>query len=143
MIPISSKHKGMTPEPMPSETELAAAFKVVDAQWLHVYQLLYFRGLTQPGDNARPFSVKRSSTASHCIDITMTDQPELKFFVRGTGSHDTDEAILEKVELLLKARGKAKIDPRACCALAEQKFCVCRFSYTCPVHGSQCIGSHD
>jgi hypothetical protein len=38
---------------------------------------------------------------------------------------------------------KTKKDPRFCCALAERRSCVCSISFTCPVHGSTCIGTHD
>lgn len=31
----------------------------------------------------------------------------------------------------------------ACCELATTRACACRRSYSCPTHGTTCIGSHD
>jgi hypothetical protein len=31
----------------------------------------------------------------------------------------------------------------ACCKKAQEKFCVCTLSFSCPDHGYRCIGSHD
>jgi hypothetical protein len=30
-----------------------------------------------------------------------------------------------------------------CCEKARRVSCVCRISWSCPVHGSWCVGSHD
>lgn len=32
---------------------------------------------------------------------------------------------------------------RKCCELALSSYCVCTYSYVCPVHGDTHIGSHD
>jgi hypothetical protein len=35
------------------------------------------------------------------------------------------------------------VGPMACCPEASRRQCVCMYSYSCPTHGEQHIGSHD
>jgi hypothetical protein len=56
---------------------------------------------------------------------------------------DTDETVLKKVKLMMSAIKTPKINPYACCGLAKVRSCVCTYSFTCPLHGDTCIGSHD
>lgn len=36
-----------------------------------------------------------------------------------------------------------KVSMGRCCTKAQGRPCVCEVSYTCPDHGTRCIGSHD
>lgn len=44
---------------------------------------------------------------------------------------------------LEERRDKAALHPERCCELAVLRPCVCRVSFTCPTHGTNCHGTHD
>jgi len=58
---------------------------------------------------------------------------------------ELDDKLATKVRLASEALSGnlAKIDHRVCCALAKRESCVCEIRCSCPLHGGNCIGSHD
>lgn len=142
-IDILPQHRRLVITPDPGRDAVRRSAHVLGNQFLHVYQLLYVRGLTHPGTAARPLRVERvitHGTVTTALAIIAVDQPDLRFTVH---AGDDDQETLRRVALVLDAVGKEKISPRACCAMAERRCCVCLESFTCPLHGTTCIGSHD
>jgi hypothetical protein len=82
----------------------------------------------------------------------------LRLMIAGCKRHDAAEAIraathdrvanMEAIRLLealerLPGTDWQVPDSWACCRKARRVFCVCSASFTCPVHGNFCIGTHD
>jgi hypothetical protein len=161
--------KPRVPVRLPSDEEISKAFEVLSAQETHWYQLLYFNGLTSPGGN--PVVVERGywtagSTRNVQSVINIYPNPSLKLIqdkvplllhpdareaqaliiAKGLGftirHDDTDEGVLEKVEMMMEGLDKP-VREYACCGLAEPRNCVCVASFECPLHGTRCTGSHD
>lgn len=137
------------PYPRPSDEAMDKAWEVIDAWFLHFYQLLYFQNppLTQPGNIGRPFNLKHSQEHSHCIRVecqpwSVLPQTEFNFLIT---PDTTDETVLKYCHAILDAiaAGKTKVHPSACCALAEFSNCVCMYSFKCLIHGETHIGTHD
>lgn len=135
------------PKPRPSNEELNKAWEVVDAWFLHFYQLLYFANpkLTEPG-RGRPFNLKMSTDHRHCIQVECQPwsgrREEFDFVI---APHMKDETVLTLCNAILEAinSGKKKVHDMACCALAKQTNCVCAYSFNCIVHGEKHVGTHD
>ena len=140
----------------PSYADLSAANDVRNKVKLHFYQLLYFQQpqLTAPGSPASPFEVSFDPKAAACIRIDFNGSyhfpknPDYSFRVLPGGLDkiaETDKDVLDKCRLILKAstEKKEKTHSRACCPLAEVKYCVCDISFACPLHGTACHGTHD
>lgn len=132
-------------KPCPTNAEVSAAVQTLNDFSLRVYQILYFNKppLAQPGNNGL-YKVDVKINAGHIttrLQITRTAFPDYSFSIRA----DQLYIILTNIELIEEAiaNGKAKIHYLACCPLAEFSPCVCVASFRCPVHGSQCHGSHD
>ena len=142
---MKEKIKNQTPAACPSREEVSKAVGVLWDQQLHYYQLLYFKGLTDP--YGIPYKVSRdsiceSNNPTDCLNISRQNHPEYTFFVpNGT----KDEYIMKNIELIENAikKGLKKEHNLACCPLAKQVQCVCVASFDCPIHGRFCIGSHD
>lgn len=134
-----------TPKPSPKPQQINDAVQALSDQHLHVYQLLYFQNLTTP---TGPLKIRRviSSLGTATVLLSVTNESH---FATGKGlffnvrPETPDEEILEKAKLLLDGNTKEKPFHEACCVYAERRFCVCRISFTCPLHGSTCIGTHD
>ena len=134
----------LKPISCPSPEAISKAIDILSNQLLHFYQLLYFKGLTNPYGN--PFNVERATyqetnpTTNICI--YPAGHKEFAFYVH---DKEDDEKVLKNVKLIQDAlqSGKPKIDGMACCSLAERRQCVCVASFECPIHGNMCIGSHD
>lgn len=127
---------------MPSKNDIAKAVEVLEEQHLHVYQLLYINGLTNP--SGQPVSVKRemfgANRLTNVIRVSVSSNPELYFFVRYA---TTDNDILNLTKLMLENKNKEKSFPEACCCFAIKNPCVCSLSFNCILHGSTHIGTHD
>ena len=137
---VLEKWRKYTPVPCPKNPLIDEAVEILGKQRLHIYQLLFYRGLTQPGLNARPLVITRNTTALGILKIEHHSREKgLYFNLRGT---ETDEEILKKAKLVLDAVGKP-VQDYACCAHAVPRMCVCRASFDCELHGPTCVGSHD
>ena len=130
--------------PCPTKEEIEKAFEVLGNQELHYYQVLYEYRLTSP--LGFPFTVGRAFSNDNGmtkmlrpIQIYHRDHKELGFYV----GNKSDDEILELVRMINKNLNRQKISPRACCGLAVREECVCNESFSCPLHGSTCYGSHD
>ena len=125
-----------------SRQKILEAVNTLSNQQLHIYQVLYFKGLTSPG--GRPLEVKRHVPnpviVSPLIEISYPPQTSLKFFCWGS---ESDEEILTKARMCIEGYGKPKVDFRACCCYAKFRGCVCTVSFDCPLHGKTCFGTHD
>lgn len=136
--------KKKMPHACPSQDEIWSAIEILDDQWLHFYQLLYFKGLTNPG--GYPFTVERhfssgTNRLTAGIDIYPKDHPEFKFTVF---EHLQDAEVELNLQLIQEAiqANKPKLE-YACCPLATPRQCVCMASFECPIHGNTCVGTHD
>ncbi len=136
--------KERKPQSCPNKEDIWRSIEILDDQWLHFYQLLYLKQLTNP--YGAPFTVERhaSSGSSHLttgIDIYPKDHPEFKFTVF---CDDDDKMVLKNLKLIQEAiRNDKKTLEYACCPLATPRQCVCVASFECPIHGNTCVGSHD
>lgn len=54
-----------------------------------------------------------------------------------------DELLLVEPLNAEERRAEARRYPNRCCDLAVFRPCVCSVSFTCPEHGTTCIGTHD
>lgn len=151
-----------TPIALPTDEQISAAFKVLQDQATHWYQLLLFNGLTSPGGG--PVVVERGYWENGNIqepqsiimlypspghpaiydgalrpDVMKSMAKQYGFAIR---HDDTDETVLAKVKLMMDGLGKP-FDVNACCSLATRRNCVCVASFSCPIHGDSCVGSHD
>lgn len=87
------------------------------------------------------------------LTLEISDKIPFTRGVRADCSLDTGMSICSEGpdELLSMAKllqegwnsGKRRPKGRACCLLAERRSCVCEESWSCPVHGNQCHGTHD
>lgn len=129
--------------PCPPKEAIDQALKTLRDQEVNIFQMLYFNGLARPGNQGGKYKLGRSFTngmVTSAIRVCNSQHPQFYFLAR-----NSDE-VMDKVVLIEKAiqEGKTeKIDRRACCPLAETRSCVCLISFTCPIHGTQCHGSHD
>lgn len=132
------------PQACPDKEDIWKAIEILDDQWLHFYQLLFFKHLTNP--YGYPFTVERHPSLSGRgglttgIDIYPKEHPDFKFTVF---DDKDDETVHKNIELIQNAIGKEKVSEHACCPLATHRQCVCVASFECPIHGVTCIGSHD
>ena len=104
---------------LPDRDQIKEALKVLREQQVHVFQALYFNGYR----------------------VWNVEHPQ--FYLTAFAG---DDELLDKIELIEQAieDGKLeKISSRACCPLAEHRSCVCIESFSCPLHGTHCHGSHD
>lgn len=127
----------------PSWEEVTKAVEVLNKQFLHVYQLLFSEGLTNPYHYAK-LKVGRkfvSNTTTVLIEVYVPDRENgLHFSTRVTD--ESDEEILRKARMLVDGRGMKKL-PHACCPYAERISCVCLASFSCQIHGETHVGTHD
>lgn len=136
------------PRPCPTREQLSAASAVLNDWKLHYFQLLYFNGLTSPGANVKPFEVKLSFGYSPHLHVHCAANDSYTFSLPWCNAEDqaaADADVLRKCRIIQTAisAGKTKVNRLACCPLALPGHCVCDFKSDCPVHGTQCNGSHD
>lgn len=155
------------PQPFVLSDELEAAWRKLSDFRLHFYQLLYFdrsviaAGLTTPGHPGSPFDVEFANNNGMIptLRIKLTggwvykdsDIEGLQFPIRYSqfktkeDQDRVDAEVIQKCKLIHETarEGKKKIDRQACCILAELRGCVCYISFSCPLHGTKCVGSHD
>lgn len=100
----------------------------------------------------------------HLFDLVKwSDEAQAAFIDRqtkgaGLTTHRALNAVIAPLERILRARGWTCVErgraktwsppplaphPEACCARAVVRPCVCRVSFSCEVHGTRCVGSHD
>lgn len=106
---------------------------------LALYQLFYAHGLTSPWGNPWKVSFLLGHPKGGSGHGFYAERGEYVLFSRDA------HKLLTYVQWLQEAfnNGKGKIEPRACCPLAEYRNCVCEVSFQCPIHNSTCIGTHD
>lgn len=125
----------------PSINEIKLAATSLNQARLRLYQLLYSVGLTNPsgGKWKAQIPINYDSVCSYLIAVGNDGCSEV------TVSGETADEVYLKVIQIENARlsGKTRVRPTACCILAEVNPCVCIESFTCPIHGTQCRGSHD
>jgi hypothetical protein len=122
------------------------SWQAIDDYFFHYYQLLFFvePPLTEP--NGRPFNLKWDAKHRHCIVVECQPwsgrREEFDFLI---GPMSSDEEVLAHCRAILNAIAelKPKVNQMACCPLAEPIGCVCAYSFSCPLHGEQHIGTHD
>ena len=135
------------PADLPSEAQMELSWQAIDDYYFHYYQLLFFAEppLTEAG-NGRPFDLKWDAKNRHCIRVECQPwsgrREEFDFLI---GPASSDEEVLEHCHAILDAiqSNRQKVDQMACCPLAEGIYCVCAYSFSCPLHGEQHIGTHD
>lgn len=135
----------------PSFDELRRASEAYRKWQLHYYQLLWFHEpkLTAPGRNGRPLSVEFDPDHIGCLKVVVPQNPAFNFsvlmYLHGKTQDEYDAEFLRRANLIVETMksDKQKIDQRACCPLATIRGCVCAISFTCEIHGQQCIGTHD
>lgn len=140
-----------TAKASPSFEEISRASDVYRDWMLHYYQLLWFHEpkLTAPGRNSRPLSVEFNPDHWGCLKVVVPQNPDFNFsilmFLNNKSQEEYDAEFLRKANMIVAALSgdMSKVDNRACCAFAKIRGCVCAISFTCEIHGSQCIGSHD
>ena len=144
--PVVSR-RSLVPQKCPSQEEISDALLVLSKQEMSVYQTLYREWLADP--YGRPLHVRRSDAAA-CIDVYTKyfdgeQEQEISFRVTKPEAEEGGLDVIAKARLVVEAvdSGKKKSDSRMCCPLAEYRPCVCEVSFTCPLHGTHCIGSHD
>lgn len=138
-------------KPCPSEKLIHDASATYRDWQLHYYQLLWFHEpkLTQPGRNGRPLSVEFDPDHIGCLKVVVPQNPAFNFsvlnFLNGKSQEEYDAEFLRKATAVVATlnSGKTKVDQRACCPLATIRGCVCAISFSCEIHGTQCVGSHD
>jgi hypothetical protein len=114
---------------------------------LGFYQIFYREKLTQPGSHGGPWKLSLSFptgglTIGYWVEASRKFPNGDFIFTRAK----TPQKLLFNAKALDHAyliANMKKFDPRVCCALAQRQNCVCSLSWECPIHGSQCIGSHD
>lgn len=134
MAILKRKPSGV-PIPCPSLDDVHNAFEVLENQRIHVYQVLYFAGLTTP--DGYPLEVARHGVS---ILVYLKRNSKLYFIVSG---NEFDEHILKLAHMIINAENMKKIDSQACCPYAKRKSCVCFKAFECEIHGETHIGSHD
>lgn len=125
----------------PTREEVSGAVEILGNQWLHVYQLLYFKKLTIP--EGRPLTIKRvitSNSVTTQLKICHWKNEKLHFGCFGT---EPDEEILDKAQMLVDGYGMELPFQLACCPYAKRISCVCHVAMTCKLHGETHIGTHD
>lgn len=138
-------------KPSPSFEEINRASGVYRDWLLHYYQLLWFHEpkLTAPGRNAQPLSVEFDPDHWGCLKVVVPRNVDFNFkilmMLHGKTQEEYDAEFLRKANLVVATlnSGKQKVDGRACCPLATIRGCVCAISFSCEIHGTQCIGTHD
>lgn len=137
----------------PSRDEIGAAALVLSRFKVSIYQPLYANGFVEPGNQGGKFYVNYSVDHIGCIEVSVSptwyrmksDGQDAAAAQCYTFNTLTPDGVLEKVKLIEAAiiERKVRVDRRACCPLAVITACVCTISFGCPVHGSQCHGTHD
>ncbi len=127
---------------LPPEPELSKALRVLNDQRLSIYQILYADGLAEPGTAGGQFAIDRevSGGAGMSLWLTITHRKSgISFKAK------SPEKVLDNARLILNAveMKATKCHYKACCPLATIRNCVCEVSFSCPIHGSNCHGSHD
>lgn len=127
---------------LPNKEDISNAAKIFNDQSLAFYQALYEYDLTNSFGTGKYQVIRniyQKSKVTTSINIENKKYPYYSFDAK------TPEEALQKIELIENAikEKKEKFDNRVCCPLAEKRFCVCSVSFTCPIHGGSCIGSHD
>jgi hypothetical protein len=132
----------------PDVTQINEAIKVLTQRNLHYYELLYNEKLTN-ANTRRPFYVTtmESKWAPYAgVTIGFAANADYNFNV--FGNVPSDEEILKRCDLILEAHAankqKDSLYPHyACCPLAVRTNCVCIASFSCPIHGHHCHGTHN
>lgn len=131
-----------TPLQIPDMEEISKSLRILNDQQLHVYQVLYFNGLTDPRGN--PLKVSRFINSNHVsilIEVARVGFENVGLFFKVRGN-EGDDKILKMARMLMEAKGKILL-PQACCEYAVATSCVCMYSYSCELHGERHIGTHD
>lgn len=117
------------------------AFKICSELDLIFYQKFYHAKKTScNGVGIWALELRVKSGSFHCCRATFNRDKSI--FVESRDPNDLFDKCL-KIEEGWNAGKTKRADSRFCCPLAEKQDCVCVISWTCPVHGSRCIGSHD
>jgi hypothetical protein len=125
----------------PDSFDYEKSFKDINDALLVAYQVFFFEGLTNPhpyGDKYH-IGLYQSGIVVAGFKATHLSNPELTVTARDPIK------LLEYAKLLREGweNGKRRISHQACCILAERTECVCIESFSCPIHGTRCRGTHD
>lgn len=127
----------------PRPDEINAACQTINSAILRLHQLLYAGFLnspTYPAWIAGIASVPGQVGISNLLEAIGPDEHGKEFSIKGK----TPEEVYRLVYLFEEAKRSGRVRPEgACCLLAEPRNCVCTQSFACPVHGTQCQGSHE
>lgn len=142
-------YKGGSPSPVeqgPTQKEFDAACDVINKYCLRLYQLLWAAKLTEPGRANTKYKWDTGIGETPCCGIghwLEAKGPDGVGVVSVRGK--TPEEVYTKIVMIEagKKEGRKRVSHRACCILATRRDCVCLESFNCPVHGTQCHGTHD
>lgn len=104
---------------------------------LRLHQLLFSQRLSSPGQGY-PWKVQ------YTRDLFLQASTEYKGRTIFVSGHNPDDIYINIIKIQEAIEeGRDYLSFRSCCPLAVGEFCVCLEKLVCPVHGSQCYGSHD
>lgn len=121
------------------------AITIINNWSLEAYQLFFDKGLTTSFPS-RKWVVGLDFCPGFAPNLKLSYLLMARHVASGITIYDSmPEKLLQKALLLEEAinKGREKCDPRVCCPLASKVNCVCMFSYSCPIHGKRCFGSHE
>lgn len=127
----------------PTSEEISNATSVLGDFVLSLWQELYSQGLSLPG-NGGHFSVELATYNGKPCDFLWI-KPTNPIFAHYAFVACNLEQLKEKIKLVMDGikNDAVKKNSSYCCPLAEHRFCVCTISWDCPLHGTQCVGTHD
>lgn len=99
--------------------------------------------LSSPGFKGT-FSVSRDLSTHGSLFVKITHAPMKHIGIEPvTFSVFDPSEVLAKVKIVLSGLRNKSLGGRACCRYASVRNCICDISFSCPLHGSECHGSHD
>src|ERR1044071_9191986 len=113
------------PTPAPTEESRSQALEVLENQFLHVWQVLFFNGYASP-DNAFLLKVGREQRDPRWLNAGIevktynANKTGLRIVLRGT---ESDKEIFHKAQMLLDGQNLEKPHCLACCPYAVRRNC--------------------